>query len=215
MDPTSGTFSGASLEAALAKAAAELHVPATDIEHETLLGSDASGHVLIRARARLAEPAVAAFARALLAALSCPATLKCVALPDALQLQIVGSEAAAALSAAPHAVSSLATIVVKAAEKLDPGRRVVVDVLEEEEDRDALLARMAEMAIARCRRYGRPVALPPMSAYERRMLHLAVREHSELSTESTGDGRDRRLVVIPYEEGAVGPAPDSSPAPEP
>jgi len=163
MDRNSGTFSGPNLEAALARAAAELSVAVSEIEHETLLGSDASGHVLIRARARRAESPLLSFSRDLLGALACPATVKVVAGPDALAVKVLGVEACRQLQETPHAVSSLSHIIAKAGEKLEPGRKVVVDVMEQEEDRDQVLGSMAAMAIERARRYRRKVVLPPMT----------------------------------------------------
>ena len=60
-----------------------------------------------------------------------------------------------------------------------------------------LAKRWAELAVERCRRFGRRVMLPPMNPYERRLVHLAIREHSERETESMGSGRDRRVVILP------------------
>jgi len=36
-----------------------------------------------------------------------------------------------------------------------------------------------------------------MSARERRLVHVALADNSEVYTESSGEGRDRRVVVIP------------------
>jgi spoIIIJ-associated protein len=207
MERHGGTYSGPSLAAALARAAAELSVPEAEIEHEVLLGSDAEGHVLLRARARSAASPVAAFVSRVLAAMSCPATLECSHVGETLRVSVVGPEAADALGG-PTVAAALADLVRKAAEKLEPGVRVELEVLGESEPRDAYLTRLAGLAVARCRRFGRPVGLPPMNPYERRLVHLTVRETSELTTESVGDGRERRIVVLPYDagSGAGGPA---------
>ena len=55
----------------------------------------------------------------------------------------------------------------------------------------------AETAAENVRLSGRPYALPPMSSGERRMLHVALRRYDGLRTESSGEGRDRCLVVYP------------------
>jgi len=36
---------------------------------------------------------------------------------------------------------------------------------------------------------------PPMSPFERRIIHTALAEIKDLDTESTGEGRDRRLII--------------------
>ena len=40
-----------------------------------------------------------------------------------------------------------------------------------------------------------PKELPPMSAAERRLVHMELQERSDIETESMGDGEDRRVVV--------------------
>lgn len=42
-----------------------------------------------------------------------------------------------------------------------------------------------------------PVYLPPMSPLERRVIHLALKDHTEVETESVGEGHSRRVVVKP------------------
>jgi len=56
---------------------------------------------------------------------------------------------------------------------------------------EKLALRMADQATRRNRR----VALEPMSAYERRIIHVALRNHPTVITESVGE-RDRRKVTI-------------------
>lgn len=43
------------------------------------------------------------------------------------------------------------------------------------------------------------VTLQPMSAYERRVIHMALCDHPEVNTESIGEGLDRKVVVRPIE----------------
>ncbi|OGZ19058.1 MAG: hypothetical protein A2Z68_00730 [Candidatus Nealsonbacteria bacterium RBG_13_38_11] len=40
--------------------------------------------------------------------------------------------------------------------------------------------------------------LSPMSAYERRIIHMALAERGDVVTESTGEGIERRLVIKPH-----------------
>ena len=44
---------------------------------------------------------------------------------------------------------------------------------------------------------GEPSTLRPMSAYERRIIHLTLADHPDVSTESIGQGESRRVVVTP------------------
>ena len=56
-----------------------------------------------------------------------------------------------------------------------------------------LALRMAEQAIAT----GRRQTLEPMPANERRIIHLALRDHPQVFTESTGEEPFRKLTIIP------------------
>jgi spoIIIJ-associated protein len=44
-----------------------------------------------------------------------------------------------------------------------------------------------------------PFTLEPMSAYERRIVHLALAEHPDVTTQSVGEGEARKVVILPRE----------------
>ena len=62
--------------------------------------------------------------------------------------------------------------------------------------RDAL-AKVANDAIEQAKRNGAPVYLPPMSSFERRVVHMVVAGNPDVVSESTGVGPGRRVVVKP------------------
>ncbi len=45
--------------------------------------------------------------------------------------------------------------------------------------------------------YKREKVLPPMNPYERRIIHLALKEREDVETESAGEGADRKVIVKP------------------
>jgi spoIIIJ-associated protein len=55
----------------------------------------------------------------------------------------------------------------------------------------ALAWRLAEQAKVR----REPFTLEPMLAYERRIIHLALADHPDITTESIGEGESRRVVI--------------------
>jgi len=61
-----------------------------------------------------------------------------------------------------------------------------------------LAARMAERVIAT----RKSIALEPMPANERRIIHLALRNHPEVTTQSVGQGDDRKVTLIPKSHGS-------------
>lgn len=55
----------------------------------------------------------------------------------------------------------------------------------------------AGVAAEKVMKTGVPYTFAPMSARERRIVHLALRDNPQLKTESTGDGLRRSVVVYP------------------
>jgi spoIIIJ-associated protein len=53
----------------------------------------------------------------------------------------------------------------------------------------------ATVAAEKVRKTGSPYQFAPMSSRERRIVHLALREHTDLRTESQGEGLRRSVVV--------------------
>lgn len=71
---------------------------------------------------------------------------------------------------------------------------VVVDIESYKGRRKQKLESMAHSAAERARKQGR-VALAPMNAYERRIVHLALRNDDSVLTHSEGEDPDRRVIV--------------------
>jgi spoIIIJ-associated protein len=76
-------------------------------------------------------------------------------------------------------------------------KQVTVDAAGYRERRQAALERTAERAASEALRFDRPVELEPMRPGERKIVHLYLRERSDVETHSEGDEPDRRLVVSP------------------
>ena len=64
------------------------------------------------------------------------------------------------------------------------------------ESLQALALSMAEQVKTR----RMPSALEPMPAYDRRIIHLTLANHPDVTTQSSGEGEARRVVIIPKEQ---------------
>ncbi|MGZ6391067.1 MAG: RNA-binding cell elongation regulator Jag/EloR [Ktedonobacterales bacterium] len=73
--------------------------------------------------------------------------------------------------------------------------RIIVDAESYRERREQNLRAMAERIAQQVRRSGHPVTLEAMPPNERRIIHMALSEEVDISTESTGEGDQRRVVV--------------------
>jgi spoIIIJ-associated protein len=75
--------------------------------------------------------------------------------------------------------------------------RVLVDVEDYRGRRERQLVDLANRAAERVEETGKMLQLEPMPALERRWIHLALRDHAGVSTQSIGDEPNRRVVVLP------------------
>lgn len=72
--------------------------------------------------------------------------------------------------------------------------RLILDIAGSREARQAELGSLVDRAIARLEEGAAEAALPPMSSYERKLIHDIVAERGYTST-SRGEGRDRYTVI--------------------
>ena len=83
------------------------------------------------------------------------------------------------------------------ARELGRATPVVIDVegyrARREQQLRQLARRMAEQALEQ----GKTTTLEPMPAGERRIIHLELRDHEKVYTESVGEGDQRKVTIIP------------------
>ncbi len=75
--------------------------------------------------------------------------------------------------------------------------QLVVDVGNYRQRRQESLESLARRMAEQVRATGRPMPLEPMPAYDRRIIHMALREDETVYTESTGEGDNRRITIFP------------------
>ncbi len=84
-----------------------------------------------------------------------------------------------------------------AARKLGRPLPVILDVEGYRQRREQQLRRMARRAADQAVERGRTVILEPMPANERRVIHIELRDHPGVTTESVGIGKQRKVTIIP------------------
>jgi spoIIIJ-associated protein len=75
--------------------------------------------------------------------------------------------------------------------------RVVLDIEKYRERRQDSLRAMATRVADRVVASGRSIALEPMPAAERRIVHMALADHPRVTTQSAGTGEERKITVMP------------------
>ena len=74
---------------------------------------------------------------------------------------------------------------------------LVIDVEGYNERRRESLVNLSKRVADRVIKTGRPIDLEPMSPSERRIVHITLAESGRVTTESSGSGSDRRVVIHP------------------
>ena len=74
---------------------------------------------------------------------------------------------------------------------------IVIDVEGYKERRYQALQALAGRMAERAKSNGMPFALEPMPAYERRIVHLALADNPDVTTQSVGEGEARKVVIMP------------------
>jgi spoIIIJ-associated protein len=89
-------------------------------------------------------------------------------------------------------------LVDKIVNKLSEGRvRVLIDIEDYLERRKQNLHSIALRYADKVKKSGKPATIGQLSAYERRFIHIALRDDRRVRTQSMGEGYYRKLVVFP------------------
>jgi spoIIIJ-associated protein len=75
-------------------------------------------------------------------------------------------------------------------------KNIVVDVEQYKERRVNQLTQLAKRMADQVTQSGRAVSLEPMPANERRIVHLALRDHETVYTQSSGEGERRKVHIV-------------------
>jgi spoIIIJ-associated protein len=75
--------------------------------------------------------------------------------------------------------------------------RVSIDAEGYKAKRQQALERLAGNVAEEVSQSGKERVMPPMTAGDRRLIHMFLKENAKVTTFSKGEGRERRLVIAP------------------
>ncbi len=82
------------------------------------------------------------------------------------------------------------------------GTMIVVDAEGYRGRREDSLADLARRLAEKAVRSGQPVPVEPMSAHDRKVVHMTLADNPDVTTESEGEGVARRVVIFPKQRRA-------------
>lgn len=84
--------------------------------------------------------------------------------------------------------------------QLGEWQRVLIDINDYRQEQKDRLQKIAMNAAQRAKMSGQPVALSPMTPFERRIIHITLSDDSAVETESSGESPRRYVVISPVSE---------------
>lgn len=90
-------------------------------------------------------------------------------------------------------LNHLAKLIAKRNEQEPP----IIDINNYLLERQELILELARAAARKVAATKEEIVLPPMNAYERRIIHTELAGRPDLKTESSGEGKERYVVVKP------------------
>ena len=81
--------------------------------------------------------------------------------------------------------------------QFDEWINITVDVNDYRQRREQSLKTLADSTVEQVLGAKQAYILPPMTAAERRVIHMYLAEHPQVTTASSGEGRDRSVIISP------------------
>ncbi|MFL6247468.1 MAG: protein jag [Thermoanaerobaculia bacterium] len=124
-------------------------------------------------------------------------------------VRLYGSDSKLLLDRHGELLDSVQVLANKALVGRSTEKDIELDCEQFKEKRSEDLEQRARDVADRVRRGGREELLPPMSPIERRIVHIALRDDADVTTESRGDGFYKRVAIVRRSDVAEPPAQES------
>ncbi len=113
-------------------------------------------------------------------------------------IDITGADAALLIGRHGVTLDALQLIVAVIANRGHArGTRIILDAEGYRERREQMLRRMAQSHAARVKEAGKEIVITDLKPYERRIVHLTLKDDPDVETYSEGEGEDRHIVISP------------------
>jgi len=118
--------------------------------------------------------------------------------PEKIILDIEGDNGGLLIGKRGQNIDALQYLLNKAINKFDNGhKKIMIDSGEYRKRREEFLLGLAEKIRERVKKTLKPVSLAHMNAHDRRIIHMVLQEDESLTTQSRGEGKYRKIVILP------------------
>jgi spoIIIJ-associated protein len=116
--------------------------------------------------------------------------------PEGTRINLEGEDGGVLVRRGGEGLQALQHIVATAFRKqLGDDNRIVIDCNGYRKDKDAELRQMARFVAEKARASGIPQEMGPLNPYERRIVHLAIAEDPNATSESIGDAFMKTVII--------------------
>jgi spoIIIJ-associated protein len=117
-------------------------------------------------------------------------------------LSIEGDDSGLLIGKRGQNLDALQYILNKAVHKIDSEHKnILIDLGEYRKRREEFLLGLAEKIREKVKKTKKPVSLAHMNAHDRRVIHMVLQEDESLITQSRGEGKYRKIVILPAKTG--------------
>ncbi|MCK4488263.1 MAG: protein jag [Desulfobacterales bacterium] len=121
--------------------------------------------------------------------------------PHSIRLKIEASNPAILIGRHGRTLDALQYIVRKIVRKKKATRvGISFDVEGYRDRRKASLTQFAQRLGEKVKHSGKPATISPMNAYDRRIVHIALKDDASVRTQSKGTGLFRKLIILPQKK---------------
>ena len=139
---------------------------------------------------------IAAFVQSVVTAMGLALTTTVEESPEGTRINLEGEDGGVLIRRGGEGLQALQHVVATTYRKqLGDDNRIVIDCNGFRRDKDAELKQMALFIAGKARSSGMPQEMGPLNPYERRIVHLAIAESSDVTSESIGDAFMKTVII--------------------
>jgi spoIIIJ-associated protein len=139
---------------------------------------------------------IAEFVQNVVTAMGLSLTTRIEDTPEGTRINLEGEDGGVLIRRSGEGLQALQHVVATAFRKqLGDDTRITIDCMGFRRDKDAELRQMAMYMAEKARTSGAAQEMGPLNPYERRIVHLAIAEHDDVTSESIGDAHMKTVII--------------------